>query len=150
MITFPVYSSAWTRRITLFLLLLCGLLPLGAEAISERQRDAIRQRIMPVGKVCLQGDPCASAVFTPPVFSGPRSGEQAYQVGCISCHGDGIAGAPRSGVTADWELRIAKGLETLYANAINGYGTMPARGVCLDCSDAEVQAAVDYMLEQVR
>ena len=144
-------SSLWSSldaRMCGAVLLLCALLPLTAGALSERQREVLRQRIQPAGQVCLSTQPCAAAVQTAPVFSGPRTGEQVYQVGCTSCHTSGVADAPRIGAAADWVSRTAKGVETLYANALNGYGTMPARGVCLDCSDDEVRAAVDYMLEQ--
>ncbi len=150
MIVFSVPPFARTRRFVLLLIFSCGMLPLAAEAISERQREAIRQRILAAGEVCLQGEPCATAVLVPQLSSGPRSSEEIYQFGCVSCHENGLAGAPRTGTAADWTSRLAKGLETLYANALNGSGTMPAKGVCLNCSDAEVQAAVDYMLEQVR
>ncbi|MGB2105947.1 MAG: c-type cytochrome, partial [Porticoccaceae bacterium] len=43
--------------------------------------------------------------------------------------------------------RLTKGIETVYANAINGIGAMPAKGLCMDCSDDEIIATIDYMLE---
>ena len=51
-----------------------------------------------------------------------------------------------------WRLtaRTEKGLDAVYANAINGFsniGMMPAKGLCMSCSDDEVIAAVDYMIE---
>jgi len=54
---------------------------------------------------------------------------------------------------AAWEPRLEQGVATLYDHAINGYtgsaGMMPARGGNPTLSDAEVQAAVDYMLAAV-
>ena len=46
-----------------------------------------------------------------------------------------------------WAPRIDKGMETLMASTLNGIGMMPARGTCMDCSDEELQAAVDYMVQ---
>jgi len=67
---------------------------------------------------------------------------------CAACHASGVAGAPITGDAAGWAERIAKGTETLYANAINGYNAMPAKGGNVSLSDDNVKAAVDFMLEQ--
>ena len=62
-----------------------------------------------------------------------------------------IAGAPKFGDAEAWSARIAKGVDALYANSINGYqgeaGIMPAKGGRADLSDAQVRAAVDHMVE---
>jgi cytochrome c5 len=58
-----------------------------------------------------------------------------------------VGGAPISGDIAAWASRLEKGVETVYANAINGINAMPARGTCMDCSDDEVIAAIDYILD---
>lgn len=42
---------------------------------------------------------------------------------------------------------IAKGMDTLYTHAIGGFNAMPAKGLCMTCSDDEVKAAVDHMIE---
>ncbi len=121
---------------------------------------SIAERTAPVGRlVTAQDEPqkqepvVAAASDTdsapPPAVAG---GEAIYSGLCISCHGSGIPGIPQLGDAAAWVERIAKGKESLYANAINGYtGTsgipMPAKGGNPSLSDADVQAAVDYMLE---
>ena len=58
-----------------------------------------------------------------------------------------IAGAPMLGDAGAWTDRLTKGIETVYTNAINGINGMPARGTCMDCSDDEVIAAIDYILD---
>lgn len=109
-------------------------------------KEDISKRTSPVGGVCMAGDPCAAAVVE--VVSGPRSGDEIYNAKCVACHNTGAAGAPKIGDVAAWAPRVAKGTETLYANAINGINTMPPKGTCGDCSDDDIQATVDYILSQ--
>jgi cytochrome c5 len=77
-------------------------------------------------------------------------GEGTYKSSCAACHSAGIAGAPKSGDKAAWSPRIAQGKETLYKHAIGGFqgkgGVMPAKGGNSLLSDADVKAAVDYMV----
>ncbi|WP_323843787.1 c-type cytochrome [Microbulbifer magnicolonia] len=68
-----------------------------------------------------------------------------YRRSCYSCHESGINGAPRTGDTAAWAPRMAKGLDTLVANAVNGYRAMPPRGLCFDCSEGQYEALIRYM-----
>jgi cytochrome c5 len=68
---------------------------------------------------------------------------------CFSCHAAGVAGAPRVGEAAAWAPRIAKGREALIASTIEGIPPgMPPKGLCSSCSDEELAASVDYMLER--
>ena len=90
----------------------------------------------------------SAAAATEEVASGPRSGEQVHQSACAACHATGAAGAPKTGVAAEWSARIAKGNATLVKHAIEGFNAMPPKGMCMDCSDDEIKAAVEYMVEQ--
>ncbi|MEO0369430.1 MAG: c-type cytochrome, partial [Pseudomonadota bacterium] len=108
-------------------------------------KEGVVSRITPIGDLCMVGDPCAAAPVA--VVSGPRSGDQVYNGACIACHSAGAAGAPVFGDVAAWSALVGKGIDTLYANAINGIGGMPAKGLCMDCSDDEIKVAVDYMIE---
>jgi cytochrome c5 len=80
------------------------------------------------------------------------SGEATYKAACLACHGAGVAGAPKLGDKAAWKDRIAQGNDTLYKHAIEGFkgskGFMPAKGGRADLKDADVKAAVDYMVAQ--
>ena len=118
-----------------------------AGAATEQQRDAISERIRPHGQVCVEGD-TSCAVAAVAVSSGPRSGEEVYNGACMACHSTGAGGAPKLGDTVAWASRIAKGNEALHNSGINGVpGTgMIARGGCMNCSDDEIIAAVDYMI----
>ena len=72
-----------------------------------------------------------------------------YQSTCFACHGTGQAHAPVVGDIIEWEIRLEKGFETLVNNTINGLnGIMPARGLCADCSDEQLENIVEYMLSE--
>ncbi len=116
--------------------------------------SSVDERIKPVAQVNVasaetQREPVKNAVAAPPPR---RNGQQVYQSTCVACHGAGIAGAPKLGDKSQWAKHIAKGRDTLYASAVNGVqgstGAMPAKGGNPALSDAEVRAAVDYMVAQ--
>ena len=69
---------------------------------------------------------------------------------CTACHTTGAAGAPKAGDKAAWAPRIAQGNETLYKSALNGKNAMPARGGAADLTDAEVKAAVDFLVGKAK
>ena len=83
-----------------------------------------------------------------PVQQTAQSGEQVYKKSCVTCHGTGIANAPKLGDAVAWKNRITKGNEALYNSAKKGVpGTaMMAKGTCGACSDDELEAAVDFMV----
>ena len=116
--------------------------------------SSVAERIKPVGQVSVasvetQREPVKTAAAAP---APARDGQQVYQATCFVCHGAGIAGAPKLGDKGQWAKHIAKGVNTLYASAVNGVqgsaGAMPPKGGNLALSDAEVKAAVDYMVAQ--
>lgn len=121
--------------------------PIGMRSIlSPAKVDA---RTKPDAKVCLQGEECGSAA---PVVAADAGGaaktpEEMYGA-CAACHNTGAAGAPKLGDKDAWAPRIAKGQDTLYSNAIDGINMMPPRGTCAACSDDDIKAIVDYMVEE--
>ena len=117
---------------------------------AATDEDAIRDRIKPIGDVCVEGQDCgAAAAASAPAeaTSAARSGDAVYNSSCFACHGTGAAGAPMLGNAKQWEPRVAQGMDSLVANAINGINAMPPRGTCASCSDDEIKAAVEYMVE---
>jgi cytochrome c5 len=102
----------------------------------------------PVGQTCLQGQPCAAAASAS-TGGAARTGEQVYNQACHTCHTAGVAGAPKFGDAASWAPHIAKGKDALYTSAQAGFKAMPPKGLCMDCSNDELKAAVDYMLSKV-
>ncbi len=137
------------KTIGLCVALCLGLVSAVAFAQSDRVIEAIEARLEPAGKLCMAGEDCAAA----PVAAGPaepRSGQEIFDSSCMICHGEGKqVGAPIIGIASDWEDRIAKGMDTLYINAIEGYNAMPAMGLCSTCSEEEIMATVDYMVKGI-
>jgi cytochrome c5 len=119
--------------------------------VSDYKPDEIvLENIKPVGQVYIAGESepeAAPAADTAVASSGPKSGEEVYNGACVSCHGTGAAGAPKLGDAAAWAPRIATGMDSLLANATNGLNAMPPKGLCMACSEAELQAAIEYIVE---
>ena len=110
------------------------------------------KRIAPYGNACVQGKTCSVSVPVVAVAStggAPKSGEEVYQGACTTCHSVGMLNSPKTGDKAAWAPRIAKGKETLYTHAINGFNAMPARGGG-ELSDQEVKNAVDYLVSKAQ
>jgi cytochrome c5 len=95
--------------------------------------------------------PVALVAVSEPASDGPdlAAGEATYGRFCFSCHAAGVAGAPKLGVAEDWAPRIAKGLDLLLASTIEGIPPgMPARGLCMNCSDDDLRNTVAWMIAQ--
>jgi cytochrome c5 len=76
------------------------------------------------------------------------SGKDVYEATCAACHASGAAGAPKLGDKAAWAPRIKAGADAMHASALKGKGVMPAKGGNSGLADADVLAAVDYMVAQ--
>jgi cytochrome c5 len=88
----------------------------------------------------------AALLLPAAAFSQDMTGEQVYQKTCAVCHTSGVAGAPKLGDKPAWAHRIGEGMDIMYKSALQGDGAMPAKGGNSALSDAEVKAAVDYMI----
>jgi cytochrome c5 len=127
---------------------------LTSEVSDYKPEEVVIENIKPVGEVYIAGEseseaaPAADAAATADAgaAAGPLGGEQVYTKYCLACHGTGAAGAPKMGDAAAWAPRIAAGKDSLLANATNGLKAMPPKGLCMTCSDAELQGAIEYMV----
>jgi len=88
----------------------------------------------------------APAAATPVAAAG---GEALYKQACAVCHAAGVAGAPKLGDKAGWSARLGAGVDGLTAAVIKGKNAMPPRGGS-SASDADIKAAVEYMLASVK
>ena len=126
---------------------------LKGDSNADMSDAAIAERIMPVAQlntgapIVPEASVDSAAAAAPVAAGGARSGQDVYQSTCFACHGTGAAGAPKLGDAAAWAPRISQGMDTLLNNAINGLRAMPPRGTCGNCSDDDLKAAIEYMVE---
>lgn len=92
-------------------------------------------------------EPAAPApAKTAAVAAGKPDGKAIYESTCVACHGAGVAGAPKAGDKAAWAPHIKHGIDHLYVSALKGKGAMPIKGGNMALGDADVKAAVDYLV----
>lgn len=93
-----------------------------------------------------------SAAWTQEPAPAPRTGAVVYEADCAKCHSGGFGGfftgAPTTGDSDDWAALVPKGVDGLTATTLAGIGKMDPRGGCALCTDDEIRAAVEYMLQQ--
>ena len=141
--------------------ILVFLVSIMISGLAFASTDDIAERIKRVGDVCVEGVEClsenvapvvvAATVDEPTIAAAGDSVKSNFNKSCATCHNAGIAGAPKLGDVAAWAPRIEKGLDTLYASTINGLPpAMPQKGMCFSCSDDELRALVDYMVEAAK
>lgn len=99
-----------------------------------------------------QPEPAPAPVVEAPPAAPPVDGGKVYAKVCVACHAVGVSNAPKLGDKAAWAPRIAKGPDALLQSALHGVkGTaMMPRGTCASCSDAELKAAMEYMVSQAQ
>jgi cytochrome c5 len=107
---------------------------------------AVAERLKPIAATAPA--PSGPAAAPGAAKSAAKPGEALYQSVCTACHGAGIAGAPKTGDKAAWKPRIAQGIDTLYDHALKGKGAMPPKGGAMGSPDADIKAAVDYLVGQ--
>ncbi|MBK8321961.1 MAG: cytochrome c5 family protein [Betaproteobacteria bacterium] len=118
--------------------------------------EALAARIGPVAKLQLEGAaavapaaaaaPKVAAVAAAPAKA--KDGKSVYDTVCMACHMTGAANAPKLGDKAAWAPRIKTGNDALVASVLKGKGAMPPKGGGTALSDAEIKAAVEYMVAQ--
>lgn len=131
-------------KVKALICVLVGLISATFAQAQDMSEEAIKKRIQPVGSVHVAGAQAETAAA-----AGPRSGADVYNASCNACHGPGVLGAPKVGDAAAWGPRLEKGFDTVLQNAINGFNAMPPRGTCASCSDEDIKAAIEHMIEGI-
>ncbi len=78
-----------------------------------------------------------------------QAGKALYTQVCQACHAAGVLNAPKYGDKDAWAPRLKEPIDTVYNYALHGKGAMPPKGGS-NASDADVKAAVDYMVAAVK
>ncbi|MEL0082585.1 MAG: c-type cytochrome [Gammaproteobacteria bacterium] len=168
------FVKTFSMLIFLMGLMTVGLIILGVviSAVTDpgpdpMELEAAAARIQPVGKVALsdgtlfvssslvpqvavvETEPAEEATPTAAPVEVAVSGESVYNTACVTCHGTGLAGAPRHGEPADWQARLSQGIDVLYDHSLNGFQAMPAKGGFMHLPDDQIKMAVDYMVAAV-
>tara|TARA_B100000929_G_C15503603_1_gene418159 strand:- start:1915 stop:2370 length:456 start_codon:yes stop_codon:yes gene_type:complete len=121
-------------------------------SIPEINKDntdpTLIDRIKPLGEVYVEGDtsPRNDKIENTVVVASSRSGEEVYNSSCSACHSSGVLGAPKAGNKDDWSSRLEGGISALLKSSISGKGAMPPKGTCGSCSDDELLAAIEFMV----
>ncbi len=165
-----LFFRNFTLVVILLAVMMCvfGVIASWASSYADQGRPTggdlrVADRLAPVGQVRMAHDepvPMMPEESAMPIAGDPTAtadGKGVYGGLCVSCHGSGIPNIPQLGDKTDWAPRIAQGVAVLYDHAINGYTgssgmlmPMPAKGGNPALSDAEVQAAVDYMVSKAQ
>ena len=130
------------KIIIIFLLLLSGVLGFSVSLYrhADKREDAEIQQIETFHY---------PATFVKQLVGDPLAGRKIFQQFCASCHGNPPIidiKAPRIGDKKAWRIRRQMGMSTLMKITTMGVGAMPARGGCFECSDLQLQEAIQYML----
>ncbi|MFZ5662114.1 MAG: c-type cytochrome [Pseudomonadota bacterium] len=124
---------------------------------------ATEQRIAPVGAVyagqtgaaqqAAAAAAAAAKAASQVAYGGTLDGAVIYNNLCAGCHTAGVGGAPTL-TAAGMGARAAKGTETLYKHAIEGFqgaaGFMPPKGGNPALTEEQVKVTVDWMLANVK
>src|SRR5690606_10536765 len=131
--------------------------------VSPSAAARTQERIAPVGAVyagdtgaaaqAAAAEAAAAAAASQVAYGATTDGSVIFQNLCGACHSGGVGGAPTLSQGA-WASRIAQGKDTLYKHAIEGFtgsaGVMPPKGGNPALTDEQVQATVDWMLDNLK
>ena len=123
-----------------------GRVEFGAPAPQQAAQPAAAPQVAQAAPAA-PAQKSAAAPAQKPAATG-ADGKAVYDKACTVCHAAGVAGAPKLGDKAAWGPRLQQGMDTLVQSAVKGKGAMPPKGGNMTLSDAEVRAAVEFMVSQ--
>lgn len=94
----------------------------------------------------LLGVAAVAALALPGSLALAADGKSVYDSTCVACHATGVANAPKFGDKAAWAPRVATGKDALVKSVLTGKGAMPPKAGNAGLAEADIKAAVDYMV----
>ncbi|WP_321787579.1 c-type cytochrome [Paraburkholderia sp. J94] len=119
----------------------------GADA-NAAQASAAAAAIAAIPQAA-SGNAAAAAGGATQSADASQAGKALYTQVCQACHAAGVLNAPKFGNKDDWAPRLKEPMDTVYNYALHGKGAMPPKGGS-NASDADVKAAVDYMVSAAK
>ncbi len=115
--------------------------------VTETEVVTPEPEAVPTETAVTEGEAEPTVAAAPEVLAAD-AGAKLYESNCKVCHSAGLLDAPKYGDAAAWTARLTKDKETLYMHSAKGFNKMPAQAVN-GVTEAQVKAAVDYMLASV-
>lgn len=134
-------------------LFVTGLIVLGGCGLEKppaKLAEEVKNAQNPAEEAAAPAAAPAPAAAAAPVDPKLAAGKEIYDASCAMCHNSDAMGAPKPGDKAAWEPRLAKGMDTVMKNTIEGFNTMPARGGNPSLTDDQLKSAVEYMIDGVK
>ncbi len=91
-----------------------------------------------------------AATAAVPLAAHAADGKSVYDSTCVACHASGVANAPKLGDKAAWGPRLGLGADGLVKSVIAGKGAMPPKAGNANLPEADIKAAVEYMIATVK
>ncbi len=156
----PVLGTMAMIVLWVFIILGSFFASFGAPEQSTMNRSAVIERLKPIEVVAVKGEEkqtastdagkeSAPAVEAPAADAGVIDANAIVTATCFACHSIGLLESPKIGDKDAWNKRLEAngGMDGLVKSAITGKGAMPARGGNAGLSDAEVKAAIEFMMQ---
>jgi cytochrome c5 len=118
----------------------------GAAGASDSANAQAAAAVAALASVPQSAAPAAGATQS---ADASQAGKALYQQVCQACHAAGVLNAPKFGDKDAWAPRLKDPIDTIYNYALHGKGAMPPKGGS-NASDADVKAAVDYMISAAK
>ncbi len=158
----PYLASIGMIILWVFIILSSFFASFGAQEKNVMDRSAVIERLKPIEIVAVKGDEKEAASNEaqkeetiavtdekPEMDAAAIDGGAISTATCAACHSIGLLESPKIGDADAWNksLEANGGMDGLVKSAIAGKGAMPARGGNAGLSDAEVKAAIEFMMQ---